>query len=176
MPLIVASVDSFFIFFLATSFVTSTIAFVFTLSFCKSLCLGSSLTPGSAGSLPNGSLIPLNVPPATAPRTADSITLSQSSLSKYCEFPATKFSALILIASWAPSVKASAPEPLAMPVNTDLVIPGRVPDLFNILAANADFSNGVIFLRTAEGNTESKAAAAAPNKTAVPVASSPVSS
>ena len=62
-----------------------------------------------------------------------------------------------------------------MPDNTDLVIPGRVPDLLNTLAANADFSKGVIFLRTAEGNTESKAAAAAPNKTAVPVASSPVS-
>ena len=54
-------------------------------------------------------------------------------------------------------------------------MPGRVPDFLNTLAANADFSNGVIFLRIVEGNTESKAAAAAPNKTAVPVASSPVS-
>ena len=119
--------------------------------------------------------MPLNIPPATAPRTEDSIIRFQSALSKICGFLPTKFSAAILRPSCAPSVIPSCPAPLRNPLNAVLAKPGRIPDFSKTDLATAPFNAGLMPSNIDFGRTESKPAVAAPNIADAPGASCPVS-
>ena len=90
-------------------------------------------------------------------------------------FSSINLSAAMLIPSCAPSVRPSVPNPLASPAVPARNTPGAIPDFSSIFSVIPTFIGPERFLARAAGSIESSAAAAEPNKRAVPAAVSPVS-
>ena len=113
--------------------------------------------------------------PATAPRTLASISLSNSLLPNTSGFSSINRSAVMLIASWAPSVKPSVPTPLNIPAVVLRKTPLSIPERSRSFSTTPIRVGPVNWRANVAGNIESRAADTEPKRSAVPGAKVPVS-